>query len=187
MMFFRERQQITIFLVAAAIVGGFVLVRYLPLQEKTRAVKDAKSAQTLAVTKCEAEGRQLPVLKEQLLKLQSATKYGGVGSYELNIPAERALGGFLQKIADLMNRHNLEEQVVAPGNEVIAGNLKCIPLDMQCKGKLSQIFEFYKQLQQLDRLVRIEQVKLENDNSFGGRVSMHTKAVIYCRAEAPKG
>jgi Tfp pilus assembly protein PilO len=181
-MFFRERQQITIFLVAAAIVGGFVLVRYLPLQKKTRAVKDAKSAQTLAVTKSEAEGRQLPVLKEQLLKLQQA-----VGSYELNIPAERALGGFLQKIADLMNQHNLEEQVVAPGKEVIAGNLKCIPLDMQCKGKLSQIFEFYKQLQQLDRLVRIEQVKLENDNSFGGRVSMHTKAVIYCRAEAPKG
>jgi hypothetical protein len=50
---------------------------------------------------------------------------------------------------------------------------------MQCKGRLTQIFEFYKQLQKLDRLVRIEQVKLVNDSSFEGEVSMETKLVIY--------
>ena len=56
-----------------------------------------------------------------------------------------------------------------------------------CKGSLKQIFEFYKALQGLDRLVRIEQVKLVNDNDFSGRVSMHTEAVIYYRAGATQG
>jgi Tfp pilus assembly protein PilO len=181
-MFFRERQQITIFVIAAAIVGGFVLFRYQPLQRRIKAVKDARVAQTLVITKSQAESNQLPALKQQLLKLQQA-----VGNYNANVPLQRALGGFLQRIADLMNEHNLREQVVAPGQEIKIGELSCIPVDMQCKGKLTRIFEFYRRLQSLDRLVRIEQVKLENDSDFSGEASMQTKAVIYYRAETVKG
>jgi len=181
-MFFRERQQITIFVIAAAIVGGFVLFRYQPLQRRIKAVKDARVAQTLVITKSQAESNQLPSLKQQLLKLQQA-----VGNYDANVPLQRALGGFLQKIADLMNEHNLGEQVVTPGEEIKSGELNCIPLAIQGKGKLAKIFEFYKRLQSLDRLVRIEQVKLENDSDFNGEVKMQTRAVVYYRTEAAKG
>jgi Tfp pilus assembly protein PilO len=181
-MFFRERQQITIFVTAAAIIGGFVLFRYLPLQKRMNAVKDAKAAQMFAITKGEAEGKQLPVLKEQKLLLQQVTR-----NYDTSIPSQRALGEFLQKIADLMNEHDLRGQVVTPGEEIRAGELNCIPLDIQCKGRLAKTFEFYKRLQSLNRLVRIEQVKLENDSDFSGEVTMRTKAVVYYRAEAAKG
>ena len=181
-MFFRERQQITIFVTAAAIIGGFVLFRYLPLQKRIKAVKGAGAARMLVITKGEAEGNQLSVLKGQKLLLQQA-----VANFETNIPTQRALGEFLQKIADLMNEHNLGGQVVTPREEIRAGELNCIPLDIQCKGRLAKVFEFYKQLQSLDRLVRIEQVKLENDADFGGEVTIRTKAVVYYRAEAAKG
>jgi hypothetical protein len=49
------------------------------------------------------------------------------------------------------------------------------------------MFEFYQRLQGLDRLIRIEQVKFLNDGSFGGDVSMQTRAVIYYRAEVEQG
>ena len=181
-MFLRERQQITIFIVAAAVVGGFVLFRYLPLQRKIKAIKSARATQTLAISKGLAEAKQLPALNEQLQNLQRI-----VGNYDTYIPTQRALGGFLQKIADLMNEHNLKEQVVAPGEEVRADKLSCIPLDVHCKGKLAQIFEFYKRLQGLDRLVRIEQVKLENDTDFSGVLTMQTKAVICYRDQTAAG
>jgi Tfp pilus assembly protein PilO len=181
-MFFRERQQITIFVIAAAIIGGFVMFRYLPLQKRTKTVKDAGAAQRLVITKGQAEGSQLFMLKEQMLLLQQK-----VANFETNIPAQRALGGFLQRMADLMNENNLGGQVVTPREEIRAGELNCIPLDIQCKGRLAKIFEFYKQLQSLDRLVRIEQVKLDNDSDFSGEVTMRTKAVIYYRAESTKG
>jgi len=58
---------------------------------------------------------------------------------------------------------------------------------MQCKGGVEQIFEFFKSLQNLDRLVRIEQIKLVNDQDFTGQASMQTKAVVYYRAEAEQG
>ncbi len=181
-MLFRERQQIAICIVAGVMVAGFVLFRYLPLQKRIKAVRQKRAAQTLAITKAWRQRGQLPVLKEQLLKLQKA-----VGNHEANIPAQMALGMFLHRIADLMNEHHLKEQVVAPGKEIEVNELNCIPVNMQCKGRLKQIFEFYRRMQGLDRLVRIEQVKLVNDNDFSGEVSMQTKAFIYYRGQARQG
>jgi len=159
-----------------------VLFRYLPLQERIRAVKQTRAAQRLAIAKGTADSEQLPLLKEQLLKLQRELR-----KYEANIPERRTLGTFLRRVADLMNEHNLREQVIAPGEEMKASGLNCIPVNMRCKGDLARIFEFYRRLQGSDRLVRIEQVKLVNDSDFGGEVSMETRAVIYYRAKVGQG
>ncbi|MHC4459880.1 MAG: type 4a pilus biogenesis protein PilO [Planctomycetota bacterium] len=181
-MLFRERQQIAICVVAAAMVGGFVLLRYLPLQKRIKIVGQKRAAQTLAAAKASRQRGQLPVLKEQLLKLQRV-----VGKHEENIPAQRALGVFLHRIANLMKENHLKEQVITPGKEIEVDELNCIPVDMKCKGGLKQIFEFYRRMQKLDRLVRIEQVKLVNDTNFSGEVSMQTKLFIYYRPEARQG
>jgi Tfp pilus assembly protein PilO len=163
-------------------VCGFVLFRYLPLQRKTKFLRQAYAAQMLAISKASAESQQIPTIREQLLQLQTA-----VGNYERQIPAQRELGEFLQRIANLMNEHNLRGQLIQPGKEIKAGELNCIPVNMQCKGRLSQIFEFYRRVQGLDRLVRIEHVKLVNDGGFSGEVTMQTEAVIYYRAEVRQG
>jgi len=181
-MLFRGKKQIAICVAAAALIAAVVLFRYLPLRQRMKAVKQTKTAQTLAISKASMEKVQMPLIKEQLLKLQQT-----VGNYKVSIPAQRDLGVFLYRIADLMNEHNLREQVIAPGKEMAADKLNCIPVDMQCKGKLHQVFEFYKRMQMLDRLVRIEQIRLVNDSDFSGEVSMQTKVVIYCRPQAEQG
>ena len=159
-----------------------MLFRYLPLQERIKAVEQKRDAQRLAIAEGIADSGCLSLLEEQLLKLQR-----DLGKYEANIPEQRALGTFLRKVANLMDEHNLREQVIAPGEEIKADGLGCIPVDMRCKGKLTQIFEFFRGLQGLDRLVRIEQVKLVNDSDFSGEVSMETRAVIYYRAKVGQG
>ena len=178
-MFFRKRQQITIFIAAGAIIGGFVLFRYLPLHKKIKAVRQIKAAQTLAITKGAADSIKLPIFEEQVRNLQKT-----VGNFEANIPAQRSLGVFLQRITNLMNEYDLTEQVIAPEGEKEADELHCIPVKMQCKGQLAQLFAFYKGLRGLDRLIRIERVKLENDERFSGEVNMETKAIIYYKAKA---
>jgi len=181
-MLFRERQQIVICAAASVMIFGFVLFRYMPLQRRIASLRQAHAAQMLAVSKVSAESQQVPTIREQLLQLQTA-----VGNYERQIPAQRELGEFLQRIANLMNEHNLQGQMIQLGKEIKAGELNCIPVNMQCKGRLSQIFEFYRRLQGLDRLVRIEHIKLVNDGDFGGEVIMQTEAVIYYRAEVGQG
>lgn len=196
MMLFQERQQIVILCLAGAMVSGFVLFRYLPLRKRIKAVEQTRTAQGLAAAEAQRQNEQLPILKEQLLELQRA-----VGNYEQQVPCRRELGMFLQRIANLMNEHNLKEQLVQPGEEMeiadsgqriadskklnaIRYTLNAIPVSIRCKGRLTQIFEFYKSLQGLDRRVRIEQVKLENDSDFSGEVRSQTKVVIYYRPEA---
>jgi len=177
-LFFRKKQQVAICVVAVMLVADFLWFGCLPLHKATKAINQTKAALALAIVKGTAGSRQMPALSEQLQKLQAA-----VSNYEVNVPSQRALGVFLQQLANLMTEHGLTEQVVAPGMEIKADGLNCIPIDMQCKGRLTQVFEFYKRLQRLDRLVRIEQAKFTNDNSFDGQVNMQTKVVIYYRPE----
>jgi len=168
--------------VAVAIVSGFVLFRYVPLQKRSKALEQKQAAQRLVIVKASAQSQQLPRLSEQLLELQRAT-----GNYEQQVPGQRELGVFLHRIANLMNKHNLKEQLIQPGKEMQTDELSCIPVNMQCKGKLAQVYEFYRRLQGLDRLVRIEQVKLVNESGFSGEVKMQTKASIYYRPVTGQG
>lgn len=178
-MFFRKKQQLAICIIAVTLIADFLWFGCLPLWKTMRAIKQTKAALREVITKGTIGSRQLPVLKEQLQKLQ-----GTVSNYEVNVPTQRDLGGFLQQIANLMTDHNLSEQVVAPSKEIQADGLSCIPINIKCKGRLAQVFQFYKRLQRLDRLVRVEQVKLINDSDFSGEVNIETKAVIYYRTEA---
>ena len=178
MAFFREKQQIVICVVAVVLLADFLWFGCLPLYKAKRSVRQRKAALTQDVIKDRTYGQQLPELKVQLQKLQR-----NVSNFELNVPKQRALGGFLKQIANLMTENNLSEQVVVPGREIESDGLSCIPINIKCKGRLVQVSEFYKQLQGLDRLVRIEQGLLSNDGEFSGQVSMETKAFIYCRPE----
>ena len=179
-MLFRERQQLAICVAAGVMVGGFVLLRYLPLRNRMKTLSQTQAAQKQIIAKGTADNQKLLVRKEQLLKLQQKLE-----NYETNIPEQRDLGVFLHSIADLMNEHKLSGQMIEPRKEIKTEKLNCIPVNMKCKGKLAQIFEFYRRLQMLDRLVRIEQVELRNDSDFSGRaVSMDAKAVIYYSAKA---
>lgn len=177
-MLFKERQQLTIFIITGVLVGGFLLFRYLPLRSRMRALNQIKSAQAHAIAKGDADNTRLSQLKEQFSNLQRDLE-----NYEAQIPKSSDIGQFLHKIADLMNKHNLSEQVIEPQTEIETENLNCIPVKMQCKGKLYQMFEFFRELQDLDRLVRIEKVRLSNDNDYKGQVAMESRAIIYYKAK----
>jgi len=179
---FREKQQIMICLMAVVTVIGFFLFRFMPLHRKIKAAKQAKAIQSLIIAKGISDSEQLPLFTDQLLKLKTQ-----LGNYEANIPEQRDLGEFVHQIADLMNKYKLREQEIAPRSEIEADGFNCIPVSIQCKGDLTQIFQFSRRLQELDRLIRIQQVKLVNDSDFKGEVLMETDVVIYYRTEIVQG
>ena len=181
-MFVWKKQQVIILIVAALMAADFVFFGFLPLRKRLMTVNQAMTNQRLIIAKAATEQRQLSDLKEQLKELESTVR-----NYQVKVPADRDLGSFLQQIANLMSQHNLTEQVVAPGEEIKADKLNCIPLNMQCRGKLVQIFDFYRQLQRLDRVIRIESVKLVNSDDLSGQVSMQTRAVVYYTPKVDQG
>jgi len=179
---FRDKQQILIWAVAGGIIAGFFLFRLLPLRKKLQAANDARSAKMLAAAEARAQIEQLPALEQELEQLKTR-----VGDFDAKIPDHRDLGQFLHRIADLMNEYDLRDQQIQPRDEIEADRLHCIPVSMECKGGLKQVFDFFTSLQSLSRLVRIEQVRLQNDNEFSGQVTMKTEAVVYYSSQTRPG
>lgn len=173
-MFFRAKRQIIILGAAGLLLLGFVFIIHLPLREKMKTVESKIALMKLVVEEAKNQKKELPVLRKQLEQLQAATL-----EYEQKLPEQRELGSFLQKIAGLMNKHNLKNQFIEPDKEIETEELNCAPVSMKCTGTLAQIFEFYKSLQRLDRLIRIQSVSLDKKNNIDGEVNMDTKAVIY--------
>jgi len=178
-MVLHDRQQLVIALVALVMGAAFVLGQYLPVRSRAVAVEQARLQQSLAIARGVADTRQLPVLQERLTAIQAA-----IEEYESGIIADRDLGSFLTRIADLMSRHNLANPVVAPTEEVLADALTCIPVHMQCTGRFQDLFQFYCDLAALDRFIRIEQVRLINDETLAGAVTMTTRAVVFYHSPA---
>jgi len=83
-----------------------------------------------------------------------------------------------------MNRNNLRDQLVAPDAEAGAGKLMCIPVRMQCSGSMKQIFDFFRAVEGLERIIRIEQVQFKNTAELTGAVSMHAVANVYYQAQS---
>jgi len=154
-------------------VAGFIFLRFLPLRSRLKSVRAQQVSQTVALTRASSVVSRIESSKRQLKQLKEK-----VGDFELRIPPRRELGTFIGEIANLMNRHNLREHQVEPGDEIDAEDLKCIPLAVSCRGNLKQIFEFFRSLQKIERLVRIERVELVNDRDFKGDVSMRARAII---------
>jgi Tfp pilus assembly protein PilO len=181
MMVWRLRQQTTILAIGAVIGCVFMVFWYLPLRRETTSIRQAKAERAMVIAQGTVDARRMPLVGNQLRDLQKL-----LGDSEDRVPEQRALGEFLHKISDLMKEHNLKDEVVTPEAEIEADKFNCIPVTMKCKGELSQISEFYRRLQSINRLVRIEQVKLFNDDNYTGSVTMETKAVVYYRANVDK-
>lgn len=169
-------------LTAVVVFGGFFLFRFLPLHKRIKAVKQNRTSQNMTIAKGISDSEQLPLFTDQLLKLKAE-----LTNFEANIPEQRNLGAFVHEIAELMNQYKLREQEITPHPEIETDDINCIPVSLQCRGNLAQIFNFNQKLQELERLIRIQQVKLINDVDFRGEVLMETDVVIYYRTEVTQG
>jgi Tfp pilus assembly protein PilO len=180
-MLFGKRQQLAICLLGAMFIGDFIFFGYMPLRTRLTDLQSKRAAKQAMMTQAAAERNRLPAIKQQLIQLQAT-----VGNFEVAIPRQRDLGDFVQKIGGIMSDHDLKDQVIQPSGQVTVKGLSCIRIKMQCKGGLRQIFGFFKQLQSMDRMVRVEEVHLLTDGNFTGQISMEAKVTIYYQ-ETGKG
>jgi len=178
----QERQQIMIFCIASLLAVSFLMLRFFPLRKRIASVERDKAVQKAIIAKSQAQSQRLPQLEEQLTELaKSVEKYGA------NIPSHKGFGEFLQQMTETMNKHNLTNQLIQPRKQIESDNLNCIPVKIQCVGRLNQIFEFFKSLEVFERLIRIERVNLSNDKDFDGQLKMETEAFIYYKPDTKQG
>jgi Tfp pilus assembly protein PilO len=169
-----RKQQMWVYIIAGLFVCDFVLCGYIPSRQRLTALDRTRAQQRQVIQMAAAQSVELPGLEQRLRGMEKA-----VEGFDRRVPADRALGTFLQQIAGIMTDCRLAEQVVLPGKEWSTGMLNCVPIHVACKGTLTDAFAFFQRLQSLDRLVRIQKVALENDPDLTGRIGLQVEAVIF--------
>jgi Tfp pilus assembly protein PilO len=175
---FLSKQQLWVLAIGGLFLADFVLYGYLPSHERLQSLAEAKDRQMQLITTAEAKSEILPALVQ---RLRDTDRYAT--NYQQWIPTDSTLGPFLSQIATVMTDNGLSDQDVVLRPEVASKDLVCIPIHMKCVGDLNGIFGFFRDLQQLGRLVRIERTTLTHAKGSSGVVHMEADAVIFYRAQ----
>ncbi|MHC5061960.1 MAG: type IV pilus inner membrane component PilO [Planctomycetota bacterium] len=172
-----QKQQVVIIVLAVSIIAGFATFLYYPLARQTKAVKQADAAQSAAAAKADARKQQLPILRGKVDALSQS-----LANYDRRIPEKREFAQLWRQVADVMNKHDLKDQLVQPAAEIAGADLNCIPISIRCSGRMEQIYEFLKSMENFERVIRIEHFKLENDIDLRGQLRMNAQANVYYRS-----
>ena len=171
-----HRRQMWVYLIALLFLADFAFYGYLPSHRRLRSLREAHARQEHVIRTAAQQSKELPSLQTRLKSVGQIIEH-----YDAYIPYEASLGMFLQEIARIMTQHRLTDQVVVPGKETESDGVRCISVHVNCKGSLKDVFSFFRDFQAMDRLVRIEQVTLQNDSGLRGGVTMDADAMIFHR------
>ena len=171
----KKKMTILVLMVAVAVALG--AVQYVPIHRQEEELSRTLKAQSLTMDQIREKCGLLPTLHRQVLDLESCA-----AEYDRRLPPKKQFAQLWQEIAEIMDRNQLTDQLVRPGSEVCEDGLCMIPLQIECRGTLKQMFQFLQELEQFKRLVRIENIQLENDRELSGRLSFHAQAEVYYQA-----
>jgi Tfp pilus assembly protein PilO len=171
-----ERKQI-LFLIATVLASiVLVLFGYIPIAWQKDVIRQTLQRQSLTAEQVRDSVERAAVLERQIAEMEPVAR-----RFERCVPQDMQFASFWRQIADLMTSHDLQNQQVWPGAESRYNDFNVISLDIQCSGTLPKIFDFVCSLEQMDRLVRIEQMELTNDKDLTGQLTFSARAGVFYR------
>jgi type IV pilus assembly protein PilO len=173
-----DKQQLIILGLSAVMLCGFGVFQYIPVIRQKHALREGMALQDQLSELICAQSALLPELKQQEKQLHET-----LIPFTQKVPQGRQFSQLWQQIADVMNACELTDQLVQPGKELKSDPLCSIPLTLECRGSVEQVFAFFQAMEEMDRLVRFEEVKLENDSDFNAVVKLNAKANVYYQSD----
>lgn len=165
--------------IAVMALSAFVVLTafgYVPIVWQKYVIYQSLDRQSLTMDQVRECSSQLSVVEDRVAQLRPIAQIA-----RRSIPENRQFASLWQEIAELMSSHNLQNQQVKPGAEIQEGAVNSVSLEIQCVGKLSDVFAFIGSLEKMDRLVRIEQMDLTNDKDYSGILMLSAKAKVFYR------
>ncbi len=169
-----EQQQKLIAAVGVLLIAGFGVYRFSALWQQRKTLDDSVEQSRQTLVEIQTQTARLPELKRLLEQYQN-----DAAAFDRRIPVGRSFAELWRQIADVMDAHRLIDQTVQPGAAIEDARLGAIPLTLSCSGSMQDIYAFFRAMEQQDRLIRFEQIELNNDGNFSGTVKLTAKAQLY--------
>lgn len=102
-----------------------------------------------------------------------------VADFEQRIPAEPKVGDFLEELARLAQKRDLQADTVQPGEPITTADVVALPIAIQVHGSFSGIHGLLKDIEHMSRLTRFEQLKATTDAEHAGLVTAELNLRIF--------
>jgi type IV pilus assembly protein PilO len=169
-----EKKQYISLTVGMVVVLAIGYLRCKPIVAKAQELRKTKAEQMLAGQDIKNSMNNLPRMGSRMEELQNR-----IGNYRVKVPEARQFAGLWDQIAAVMKTHELNDQLIQPNEEVVGKEINSISITIRCNGTFQQLFDFINDLEDFERVIRIEQLRLINSNENPGTVTMDAKAKIY--------
>lgn len=161
-------------LVAALALGAY---QYYPVHQQRKAFQSLLAEEELRLEEVRECSEHLPILLQQVRNLQPASK-----EFERLFPDEQGYSRLWQQMTETLARAQLSDQSIRPGETVCEDGLCSIPLEIRCTGSFEKIFDLLRSFEQLDRLIRLEEISMRNDENASGRLTLQARARAFYQA-----
>ncbi|MCP4376296.1 MAG: type 4a pilus biogenesis protein PilO [bacterium] len=138
-----------------AMVAGAVLIVYRGQGKKIDELK-TKILAGEASLKVRAETvKTVPDLVKQVAAMRKRYK-----NFDRKLPDRQELGGFLKEISGYLGDEKFTEQVIEPGSPTQEELFHTLPIIMRFKGSYLTSVEFFKRIDEMKRLTRMQKLKI---------------------------
>lgn len=169
-----SRVQWSLGVAVAIIVVCFVLLGYLPELREQRELAAEKEQKRRQRDDMESRVSTLEIVEAEVERL--STRLDRVGR---KLPRKPDLGGFVTDITQLARQTSLRRMTNQPGapkrNELFGEQ----PIALTFEGNFSDVFLFLRQVEEMQRLTRIRNIKIRSVDSKAGVVDVSLLMSIY--------
>ena len=146
--------------IISAMVAGAVLLVYRGQGTKLDELKmKITSAQAALNTKSQTVAI-VPELVKQVESMRKRYK-----NFDRRLPGRQELGGFLKDISGHLADEKFSDQLIVPGSPMREDLFHTLPIIMKFKGSYLTSVDFFKRIDEMERLTRIQKLKITNNSA----------------------
>jgi len=149
--------------ILAAMIAGAVLFVYRGQSERLGDLEDKiESGKSLIRTQTETT-KVVPDLVHQVDAMKKRYK-----DFDRRLPHRQELGGFLREISAHLGEEKFSDQLIEPGSPTQEDLFHTLPIIMRFKGSYLTSVDFFKRIDRMERLTRIQKLSISRMSKKGG-------------------
>jgi len=141
--------------ILAAMICGAVFFVY---RSQNHRLDEFRVQITAAQADVENQAKTIAIFPELAKQIKSMrARYR---DFDRRLPGRQELGGFLKEISGHLGDDHFSDQLIEPGNPTQEDMFHTLPIIMRFRGSYLTSVDFFKRIEQMERLTRIQKLKI---------------------------
>jgi Tfp pilus assembly protein PilO len=152
----------------------FFVVGYRPANQRLLLLRQEIAARSKRLETNQSQAMKLPILANEVLKLEAKLQRNNK-----KLPKTAELGEFIRDLTQASQQCNLRKLVHQPGTVRRVELYGEIPITMNFEGDFNNVFNFLRQMEEMQRLTRVKTLTVKSKDPKLGHVDVNMAMNIY--------